>query len=440
MAKIKSTKSKKKPEAPGWLFANITEASKNSSTIYFLYIGFLIYCAFTVFGTPDRYIIFNEKVKMPILNIDVPLIGFMLMAPLVAIFLFVYLQIYLGRLKWLIDLSTNYAPIERGRLYPWMLNFPKDPESGFIKGLQNIIIKISLWGLLPLVLGLFAFWSLKTHDSLICYFVGITLIIGTISTLVFWCRYERVQRKVPKFIKKNIDKVLLTLLMFIFEIVLLFGLIPMSLSGRSFGLDLSDEKLITEPEVEYEGIYWGHFIRAHLEGANLSASILKRADFRYAYFQNADMKTAILEKANLLGANLLRANLLGAKLMEANLRQANLRQANLPYANLTKAYLMEANLRQANLMYANLMEADFFQTDLERADLTGAVLEGANLWEANLNKADLRRVNLREARGLTIEQLSKVKTLFEATLDPNLEKQIREKYPHLLEEPKEEED
>lgn len=31
--------------------------------------------------------------------------------------------------------------------------------------------------------------------------------------------------------------------------------------------------------------------------------------------------------------------------------------------------------------------------------------------------------------------LSEVKTLYRAKLDPELEKQIKEKYPHLLEEP-----
>ena len=39
--------------------------------------------------------------------------------------------------------------------------------------------------------------------------------------------------------------------------------------------------------------------------------------------------------------------------------------------------------------------------------------------------------------GLNIEQLSKVKTLYEAELDPELD-QVEDEYPHLLEEPEEE--
>jgi hypothetical protein len=41
---------------------------------------------------------------------------------------------------------------------------------------------------------------------------------------------------------------------------------------------------------------------------------------------------------------------------------------------------------------------------------------------------------------LSINKLSEVKTLYEAELDPELKKQVKDKYPHLLEEPVEEEE
>jgi hypothetical protein len=47
--------------------------------------------------------------------------------------------------------------------------------------------------------------------------------------------------------------------------------------------------------------------------------------------------------------------------------------------------------------------------------------------------------NLWGIYGLTIEQLSKVKSLYDAKLDPVLMAQVKEKYPHLLEGPKPEE-
>ena len=55
-------------------------------------------------------------------------------------------------------------------------------------------------------------------------------------------------------------------------------------------------------------------------------------------------------------------------------------------------------------------------------------MRGANLQGANLKRADLR-----ESWGLTVEQLSKVKTLYGAKLRPKLLEQVKEEYPHLFE-------
>jgi uncharacterized protein YjbI with pentapeptide repeats len=83
------------------------------------------------------------------------------------------------------------------------------------------------------------------------------------------------------------------------------------------------------------------------------------------------------------------------------------------------------------------------KTDLKKAkatrdcsdcDLTSADLNGANLRNANLSGA-----NLTQVKNLSINKLSKVKTLYKVKLDPELMEQVKDKYPHLLEEPKSEE-
>ena len=85
-----------------------------------------------------------------------------------------------------------------------------------------------------------------------------------------------------------------------------------------------------------------------------------------------------------------------------------------------QADLYKADLSGAKLIYANLSDAD---------------LRDANLSGANLYKADLYKADLSEVLGLNIEQLSMVQTLYEAELDSELKKQVKDKYPHLLEEP-----
>ena len=63
------------------------------------------------------------------------------------------------------------------------------------------------------------------------------------------------------------------------------------------------------------------------------------------------------------------------------------------------------------------------------------VLNGANRMIIRLIEANLQSANLVGVNGLTIDQFSKVKSLYGAKLEPVLLEQVKEKYPHLLEEP-----
>jgi uncharacterized protein YjbI with pentapeptide repeats len=142
------------------------------------------------------------------------------------------------------------------------------------------------------------------------------------------------------------------------------------------------------------------------------------------YMRTIDLTDANLAGAFLRGADLKGANLMRANFMETNLRGTDLERANLTEAKLMRAYLKRAYLKEAGLELANLEEANLWGADLEDAEL-----EGANLVEANLENV----------KNLTINQLSTVKSLYKAKLDPGLKKQIKEKHPHLLEKPKKEE-
>jgi hypothetical protein len=109
--------------------------------------------------------------------------------------------------------------------------------------------------------------------------------------------------------------------------------------------------------------------------------------------------------------------------------------------NLSYTDLHEVDLRGANLVGADLSCANFLSAALDGADLRGANLfnsvfrtpfwSGAQLQKANLRGADVRTSNW----NLTVEQLSTVETLLDAQLDPPLQAQIGQQYPHLLERP-----
>ncbi|WP_155397836.1 pentapeptide repeat-containing protein [Methanosarcina mazei] len=161
------------------------------------------------------------------------------------------------------------------------------------------------------------------------------------------------------------------------------------------------------------------FGQINFKGANLSSAIFKEIGFGYANFEDATLKQAELEKANLIEC----------KLNRADLRGANLEGAYLMEAELIGAKLLGTNLEGANLEGANLEGADLRAVNLKEAQLDGANLFGVNLENARLDNADLSRVDLRKARNLSIEQLSKVKSLDGAKIDEWLRRSLEERDP-----------
>lgn len=119
------------------------------------------------------------------------------------------------------------------------------------------------------------------------------------------------------------------------------------------------------------------------------------------------------------------------KLANADLRGFDLKDIDLSGADLTNAHLESADLRGANLKNAVLTGAN-----LENAYCKNADLQDADLTSANLCGAFFHHANLNNARGLTLETLATVATLFEADMEHVLKETIRSKYAGKLKNPK----
>jgi hypothetical protein len=98
-------------------------------------------------------------------------------------------------------------------------------------------------------------------------------------------------------------------------------------------------------------------------------------------------------------------------LAHADLRGFDLKDIDLSGADLTNALLESADLRGANLENAYCKNADF---------------SGADLSSANLRGVFFHRANLRTVKGLTMENLPSVATLYEAHMEDQLLKMIQE--------------
>lgn len=152
---------------------------------------------------------------------------------------------------------------------------------------------------------------------------------------------------------------------------------------------------------------------------------------------NCHLPRTNLNYVNLAGSNINSANISQSSLIEvvmenARLNQTNFENSNLNQANLKGAYASGANFRDAFLIKANfenafLIKATFNNAFLMEANLRNCYLMGADFENVSLYKADLRG-----AKGLTVEQLSKVKTLYLARFDDEILSQLKASVPELV--------
>ena len=159
---------------------------------------------------------------------------------------------------------------------------------------------------------------------------------------------------------------------------------------------------------------------------------ITKIDLVGTYLTKTNLSSVKLVEANLNTANisntiLLEANMQGARLNQTNFENANINQANLSKtfasgANFKDAYLIKANLKGAFLIKTSFVNAFLMEADLRNSYLTGTDFENASLYKADL----------REAKGLTIDQLKKAKTLYLAKFDEDIMLQLQEQTPELV--------
>jgi uncharacterized protein YjbI with pentapeptide repeats len=197
------------------------------------------------------------------------------------------------------------------------------------------------------------------------------------------------------------------------------------------------ETNLKHANLNYANLDGANLERASLQGASLTETNLHESNLKRVRFQSSTIQRAILKNANLKGANLKNTLIYGANCEGADFGTDELYNPSLwgldlfIGANLEQARIIKSNLKNANLKQTNLKGVVFRVTNLEGANFEEADFEGADLKDA-----DFSRASLIGAKNLTVDQLSKVKTLYYAKLDDELLIPLKTKYPHLFEKPK----
>jgi uncharacterized protein YjbI with pentapeptide repeats len=192
---------------------------------------------------------------------------------------------------------------------------------------------------------------------------------------------------------------------------------------RTYKDEIDDFRLWESEEAAFRTV--GNIKRLNRHGiyeVNLVNSFLARTNLNYVNLTGSN-----LNSANISQSSLIEANLENTRLNQTNMENSNLNQVNLKSAYASGAIFKDAFLIKAQFDGAFLIKANFSNAYLMEASMCNCYLMGADFENASLYKADLRG-----AKGLTIEQLSKAKTLYLAKFDDEILEQIKTNIPDLV--------
>jgi uncharacterized protein YjbI with pentapeptide repeats len=192
---------------------------------------------------------------------------------------------------------------------------------------------------------------------------------------------------------------------------------------RTYKDEIDDFRLWESEEAAFRTVGNIKRLNRHkIHEINLVNCYLPRTNLNYANLASSNMNSANVSQSSLIESNLENARLNQTNFENSNLNQANLQGAYASGANFKDAFLIKAQFENAFLIKANFNNAFLMEANLRNCYLMGADFENASLYKADL----------RGAKGLTVEQLSKVKTLYLAKFDDEILEQIRTILPELV--------
>ena len=162
--------------------------------------------------------------------------------------------------------------------------------------------------------------------------------------------------------------------------------------------------------------------RHKIHEINLVNSFLAKTNLNYVNLQGSNINSANISNALLIESNLENTRLNQTNLENSNLNQVNLKSAYASGANFKDSYLIKADLEGAFLIKTNFKNAFLMEANMKNCYVTGANFENASLY----------KTDLRGAKGLTVEQLSKAKTLYLAKFDKEIQEQVNVDTPELV--------
>lgn len=424
----------------------VVEAAAVGAGLWLSYLFVFFYLAIAVGSVTYRDLFFESPVKLPFLNVDLPLLGFFGLGPLLFLIVHTYVLLHFvllaGKvgvfhtelLRQIIDEDAR-ARLRRqlpSNIFVQFLAGPREVRTGIVGFMLQLIAWITLVIGPILLLVFFQLTFLPYHHELITWWqrLAVAADLG-----LLWMLWPSVARGEMTWIWRDdirlstvVPATLLSLVPFllVFTIATFPGewldelqsmrvapttqlhkflfegaVDPFTRKPKSLWsnrLVVPETKFNTEARVGTTAAAIRSLRGRHLEAAVLFHSDLRNVDLAGVQLQGANLDGAQLQGASLLGARLQGASFDTWRLVPAQLQGARLTVANLRGARLNHAQLQGADLDGATLQGASVDFAQLQGVSLNTAQLQGASLEYANLQGANLDGAQLQGASLFSAK------------------------------------------
>jgi len=427
-------------------------SSKNNNLLIFFTI-FMLYILISVLGTSDLMLLLPQKsFKMPIINFELDLIAFYILAPVMLLLL--HFNNLFNYNMYLRKIDKHSKQINMESLNPSIYGYAYSLHN---KGFGGFLLNLFLWFWIylipPSILMLIFIRFADYHHVWITFFHFFILIVD-IFLILLSLYYNKIHIKNEQnsvlFLRWVIYFIVIGMTGIFATLFLYFFFVPViDTYNKNIQTDIKKSpvkqficKVTTKmpnvflgnisPDAENNDDFSNCFPRLvvnEAEMAKISKTalyiprylamgettkdkedkekelILKygtRIDLTYRNLRYADLEKCILTRADMRHTKLEAANLKGSHMQAIDLSYANLQDANLQEVKLQAARLKGANLQGATLVRANIPNVYFPDNNLnnshlQRAQLKQAVFQKLDLQNVDFRNADLSMTNFIDA-------------------------------------------
>jgi hypothetical protein len=421
----------------------VIDAATISNGLWLSYLFVLFYLAIAAGSITHRDLFLANPVRLPFLNVDLPLLGFFVVGPglflIVHAYVMLHFTLFAGKVgafdNELRSQVTNQGARDRLRrqlpsnIFVQLLAGPPEVRKSIMGRMLSLIAQISLVAGPLALLMLFHLQFLPYHHEWISLWQRVAVVTDLILLWILWpslargkitwiawrslasgyivivalCRFLRRLRPPVAYGKALISwrvlrrvskrgKVVGAALASVAIVILVFGI-------ATFPGEWLEDNLRSLPFVPtlHEYLVGGSIdLDSHKPTSVWSNRLLLPGIdvIDRTKFDSEEKIAALPLSVSLRDRHFEGAVLVGANLSKADLTAASLQGASLDGAQLQGALLTRARLHGASLDGAQLQGASLRRAQLQGASLDGAQLQGASLEDAQLQGASLFRTSL----------------------------------------------